>query len=112
MKVGNPKNSILFLLFVYLGMENSPELKALIRNNAHLFWYTKDSEKENLPLPVVLEFFLNYADEAEVKKLIKIIGIKEAALLFFKQINRSERMGNNFNPLAKNFFSLYFAKYA
>jgi hypothetical protein len=35
-------------------MENSPELKALIRKYAHLFWYTKDSEKEQLPLPVVV----------------------------------------------------------
>ena len=40
-------------------MENSPELKALIRKNAHLFWYSKDSEKENLPLPVVLEFSMD-----------------------------------------------------
>jgi hypothetical protein len=93
-------------------MENSPELKALIRKNAHLFWYTKDSEKENLPLPVVLEFFLNYADEENVKELIKLVGKKKSAFLFFSQINKSERMGNNFNPLTKNFFSLYFAKYA
>jgi hypothetical protein len=47
-------------------MENSPELKALIRKNAHLFWYSKDSEKENLPLPVVLEFFINYADKETI----------------------------------------------
>ncbi len=45
------------LIFVYLSMENSPEFKALIRKNAHLFWYSKDSEKEKLPLPVVVEFF-------------------------------------------------------
>ncbi len=53
-------------------MENSPQLKALIRQNAHLFWYTKDSEKENLPLPVVVEFFLNYAEGDSVKKLFKL----------------------------------------
>ena len=39
-------------------MENTPELKALIQKNAHLFWYSKVSEKENLPLPVVPEFFI------------------------------------------------------
>jgi len=38
-------------------MENSPELKALIRKNAQLFWYTKDSAKEDLELAVVIEFF-------------------------------------------------------
>lgn len=111
MKIGNPKSSILFLLFVYLGMENSPELKTLIRNNAHLFWYTKDSEKENLPLPVVLEFFLNYADQEEVKSLFKIVGIKKAADAFFKQI---KLMGDrsNYPPMIQNYFSLYFKKYA
>ncbi len=93
-------------------MENSPELKALIRENAHLFWYTKDSEKENLPLPVVLEFFLNYADEMAVKELIKLVGKKMAASVFLNQINTSERLSNNYDPLSRNFFSLYFAKYA
>ena len=92
-------------------MENSPQLKALIRNNAHLFWYTKDSEKEKLPLAVVLEFFLNYADKEAVKSLFKIVGLKNAADTFFKQI---ELMGNrsNYLPMTQNFFSLYFKKYA
>jgi hypothetical protein len=93
-------------------MENSKELKVLIRKNAHLFWYTKDSEKENLPLPVVLEFFLNYAEEDDVKQLILLLGKKKAAEVFYTQINKSERAANNYNPLAKNFFTLYFAKYA
>ena len=107
----DPKSSTPFLLFVYLSMENSPQLKALIRNNAHLFWYTKDSEKEKLPLPVVLEFFLNYADKEAVKSLFKIVGLKNAADTFFKQI---ELMGDrsNYLPMTQNFFSLYFKKYA
>jgi hypothetical protein len=63
-------------------MENSPELKALIRKNAHLFWYSKDSEKENLPLPVVLEFFINYADKETIKELFDVVGIKTAAAFF------------------------------
>jgi hypothetical protein len=93
-------------------MENSAELKQLIRKNAHLFWYTKDSEKENLPLAVVLEFFLNYAMQEEVKTLLKIVGKKKAAEVFFNQLNTSERVANNYDPLARNFFSLYFTKYA
>ena len=93
-------------------MENSPELKALLRKNAHLFWYTKDSEKENLPLPVVLEFFINYAGKEDIKALFNIVGIKNAAKVFFEQISKSERVSNNFEPLAKNYFTLYFKKYA
>ncbi len=92
-------------------MENSVELKQLIRKNAHLFWYSKDSEKENLPLAVVLEFFLNYADKEQIKKLFDIVGIDNAADEFFKQLNL---MGNrsNYLPQFQNYFSLYFKKYA
>ena len=92
-------------------MENSPALKALIRKNAHLFWYIKDSEKENLPLPVVLEFFINYADKEDIKALFAIVGIKNAAKVFFEQI---EKWGNrsNYFPEFQNYFTLYFKKYA
>lgn len=93
-------------------MENSPELKALIRKNAHLFWYSKDSAKEDLPLPVVLEFFLNYADKEDIKELFKIVGIKNAAKVFFEQLGKSVRMANNYETLARNFFTLYFSRYA
>jgi hypothetical protein len=93
-------------------MENSPQLKALIRKNAHLFWYTKDSEKENLPLPVVVEFFLNYADTDSVKKLFELQGINKIREVFETQLADSDRVANNYNPLTKNFFTLYFAKYA
>jgi hypothetical protein len=93
-------------------MPNSPELKALIRKNAHLFWYTKDSEKENLPLPVVVEFFLNYGDEGDVKNLFEIVGIKNIATVFQEQLQVSERVANNYLAITKNYFSLYFKKYA
>lgn len=93
-------------------MENSPELKALIQKNAHLFWYSKTAEKENLPLPVVLEFFINYAEKEDVKALFEIVGIKNAAAVFFEQINKSERAANNYEPVSRNYFSHYFMKYA
>ena len=92
-------------------MENSPELKALIRKNAHLFWYSKDLEKENLPLPVVLEFFINYADKEDIKALFNIVGIKNAAAVFFEQV---KQWGNrtNYFPELQNYFTLYFNRYA
>lgn len=92
-------------------MENSPELKALIRKNAHLFWYSKDSEKENLPLPVVLEFFINYADKEEIKALFNIVGIKNAAAVFFEQVKTWDKRTNYF-PELQNYFTLYFTRYA
>ncbi len=92
-------------------MENSLELKMLIRKNAHLFWYTKDSEKENLPLPVVLEFFINYADAESIKELFEIVGIKTAAAVFFDQLKKWGTRSNYFPEFA-NYFTHYFKKYA
>ena len=92
-------------------MENSPELKALIRKNARLFWYSKDSEKENLPLPIVLEFFINYADKETIKELFAIVGIKTAATVFFEQL-KTQKDRSNYFPEIRNFFNLYFNKYA
>ncbi len=92
-------------------MENSPELKALIRENAHLFWYSKDSEKENLPLPVVLEFFINYAGKETIKELFAIVGIKAAAAAFYEQL-KTQKGRSNYIPELRNFFTLYFNKYA
>ncbi len=96
---------------VNLNMENSVELKALIRKNAHLFWHIKDSAKEHLPLQVVLEFFLNYADKNTIKELFSIVGINNAAAAFFKDVElKAER--SNYFPVIQNYFSLYFKKYA
>ena len=92
-------------------MENSPELKALIRKNAHLFWYIKDSAKENLSLSVVLEFFINYANKEDIKALFNIVGIKNAAAVFFEQIEKTGSRSNYF-PEFQNYFTLYFKKYA
>lgn len=93
-------------------MENSPELKSLIRKNAHLFWYIKDEAKENLSLPVVVEFFLNYAQKEDVKALFRIVGIGKVRDVFYEQLNTSERVANNYLPVNRNFFKLYFEKYA
>ena len=92
-------------------MQNSSELKALIRKNAHLFWYSKDSAKENLPLPVVLEFFINYASREDIKELFRIVGIKNAAKVFFEQVEAWGKRSNYF-PELQNFFTLYFKRYA
>jgi hypothetical protein len=93
-------------------MPNSPELRALIRKNASLFWYTKDNQKEDLELPIVVEFFLNYAQLEDVYELFRIVGIDEVARVFRGQIGKSERSANNYLPISRNYFDLYFLKHA
>jgi hypothetical protein len=44
--------------------------------------------------------------------LFQLQGIKKIKKVFEEQLTSSERVANNYNPLAKNFYTLYFAKYA
>ncbi len=92
-------------------MENSRELKDLIRKNASLFWYSKADEKENLPLDVVVEFFINYASLETIKELCAIVGIQKVADIFFNQI-RTQKERSNYFPVYQNYFTLLFNKYA
>jgi hypothetical protein len=93
-------------------VENPQELKDLIRKNAALFWYIKDEDKESLPLPVVVEFFLNYASLEDVKELFRIVGIKKVAEVYHTIISTSERVANNILAINRNYFDLFFRKYA
>lgn len=91
---------------------NSPEIKAFIRENSHLFWYTPEDKKEDVSLDFLVETILNYGNMAAVKKMFKIIDTKTVADVFFNSINKSERRKNNYHELTLNYFSLYFKRYA
>jgi hypothetical protein len=88
---------------------NSPEIKAFIRQNSSLFWYTPDDKKEEISLDFLLETILNYGDMNSIKTLIRIIGIKEMSQIFFRAKGRKKL---NYYPEIYNFFSLLFSRYA
>ena len=91
---------------------NSPEVKAFIRKNSDLFWYTPVDKKEDISPDVVVEFVLNYGDMKAVKELFSIYGIQNVADMFFTSINLSERRKGNYNELTINYFTLYFNRNA
>jgi hypothetical protein len=82
-------------------------LKNFIKKRPYLFWYIKDKEK--ISPEVAVEQILNFGDFKDVKLLIKIIGLKEIATIFRKQIKKKRC---NYRPEIKNYFTLYFKKYA
>jgi len=82
-------------------------LKEFIKKRKYLLWYIKDFE--NISEDAVVEAVLNYGDFDDVNKLINILGIKKVADIFRKKI-KNKRC--NFNPKIKNYFKLYFKKYA
>jgi hypothetical protein len=79
----------------------------LIKKKPHLVWYTK--KVDTLSDEAVVEAILNYGDFDDVQKLNKILGIKKVAAIFRKQI-RNPRC--NYDLKIKNYFTLYFDKYA
>ena len=88
---------------------NSPEMKVFIRDHASLFWDIKADKKEDLSMEAVLETVLNYGDLQTVKRFFGLVGVQQAAEMFR---NVPERRKNNYLPLVRNFFTLYFARHA
>lgn len=78
-----------------------------IKKRPYLIWYTKNYD--NLSPDSIVEAVLNYGNWDDVQKMIKILGIKRTAKIFYKQA-RQKRC--NYHKKAKNYFSLYFKKHA
>ncbi len=70
-------------------------------------WYVKDPGKLNDES--IVEHVLNYGDWDDVQGMIKILGIKKTAEIFKREANRKR---SNYRPEIKNYFHLYFHKYA
>lgn len=82
-------------------------LSNFIKTRSHLFWYIKD--KKDISPEAAVEQVLNFGDFKDVKLLIKIIGRRETAAIFNKQAGKKRC---NYRPEIKNYFTLYFKKYA
>lgn len=78
-----------------------------IKKRPYLIWHTKNFE--NLSDEIIVESVLNYGDFDDVKKMILILGIEKTAGIFRKEIRKKR---NNYRPEIKNYFQLYFNKYA
>lgn len=82
-------------------------IQDFIKQRPYLVWYTKNYD--NLSPDSVVEAVLNYGDWNDFKKMIKILGIKKTSEIFEKESNKKR---SNYRPEVKNYFHLYFHKYA
>jgi hypothetical protein len=89
--------------------ENSPEIKAFIREYSYLFWYTPDAAKENISHELLVEHVLNYGDMNAVRKLFAVMGISNAAKVF---LGMKERKALNYYPEIHYYFTKLFSRYA
>ena len=78
-----------------------------IKERPYLVWGTRNYG--NLSEEAIVENVLNYGDIDDVKEMFSILGIKKSAIIFKKQISQKR---NNYRPKIKNYFNLYFKKYA
>lgn len=82
-------------------------IQKFIKQRPYLVWYAKDPGKLNDES--IVEHTLNYGDWDDVQEMIKILGIKKTADIFEKESNRKR---SNYRSEIKNYFHLYFHKYA
>jgi hypothetical protein len=83
------------------------QLNDFVRKRKYLFWSTKNYD--GVSKEAVVEAILNYGDMDDVRELISLLGIQETAKIFHKQTHRPRI---NYRPEVKNYFELYFKKYA
>lgn len=88
-------------------MKKQETLNEFIKNRPYLFWYVKDLD--NLSKSAVVEAVLNDGSWDDVQELIKILGIKKVSEIFRE---KSEMKRSNYRPEIKNYFILYFNRYA
>lgn len=78
-----------------------------IKKRPYLVWYVKNLDE--LSEESIVEHVLNYGDWNDVQGMIKILGIKKTAAIFWR---KSKQKRCNYRSEIKNYFQLYFQKYA
>jgi len=88
---------------------NNPEMKQFIKKHRNLWWWVPEDKKEHLKPETVVEAILNYGDIKDVKELFDLLGIKQVAAIFERQIAGPRP---NYRPQTINFFKQYFKRHA
>ena len=83
------------------------DTEKFIKKRPGLVWYAEDPGK--LSESSVIEHVLNYGDFDDFKELSAEMGLGKVAAIFRKQISQERE---NYRPKVKNYFTLYFNKYA
>ncbi len=93
-------------------MQRSQEIKDFIREHHALFWYSPEDKCETVSDELLVETILNYGTMAAVLQLFKVMGIKNVAKVFRVAIGRSERSAGNYYEVIRDYFTLFFNRYA
>ncbi|PIU33412.1 hypothetical protein COY29_03450 [Candidatus Woesebacteria bacterium CG_4_10_14_0_2_um_filter_39_14] len=83
------------------------KINDFIKKRPYLIWHTKNFD--NLSVDSIVEAVLNYGSWDDFEKMVKILGMKKTASIFRKRLKQKRC---NYRPEIKNYFQLYFRKYA
>jgi hypothetical protein len=90
-------------------MERTQELKDFINRHQALFWYSPGDKGETVSDELLVESVLNYGTMEEIYYLFSIMGLQNVANIF-KNMNGRKKL--NIYPEIRNYFELYFDRYA
>ena len=93
-------------------LKRNPEVKKYIDDRQYLFWYSPAPKSETVSDELLVETVLNYGNMDDLRALFAVMGIKNAAKIFFDSIGKSERRKGNYHELTLNYFTLLFNRYA
>lgn len=83
--------------------------REIIEKHKNLFWYTPDSQKQDVSDALLVERILNDGSLDDFHELVDTLGAKHVAEVFFSAKGRQKE---NYYPEIYNFFSLVLRKYA
>jgi hypothetical protein len=86
--------------------EQLEDLQKMVKNNSSLIWYSNNYD--SLDIEAIAEAIYNNGTWEQIQMLHKIIGLKEAGIIFEKL---SQRNRSNLKPIVRNYFTLYYDKH-
>lgn len=93
-----------------MGKVNNKNEKAFLRSviigKPYLFWYVRNIDF--LSSESIVEAILCRGDFSDFLELIRALGIKNTAEIFFKQVSMKR---TNYNKKTGNYFTLFFKKH-
>lgn len=90
-----------------MNQDNITPLRQLIKEKPYLIWYTQSHDQ--LDLEPIAEAIYNYGDWEDVKLLHQTLSVPTAAKVFYKLASAKR---SNLHKLARNYFTLYYQRYA
>ena len=88
------------------------DIHQFIQQRPYLVWYVDKKKLNQLNAESIVEHVLNYGNWDDVQEMIQILGLTKTAEIFFRKSNPDKFGRQNYDPLVKNYFQLYFNKYA